>query len=60
MGRNEATRRSCNYDAPKGSSRTRSILADNETFCLTVWAVAFTLLIVALPTVAAIVRGWVL
>ena len=60
MTNEKATRRSCNYDAPKGSSRTRSIVANNETFCLTVWAVVFTLLNVALPTVAAIVRGWVL
>ena len=60
MERNEATRPLRQQGRVMGSQRTRSILSDNETFCLTVWAVAFTLLIVALPTVAAIVRGWVL
>ena len=58
MGRNEATRRSCNYDAPKGSQRTRSIVANNETFCLVTWTLLFTFALLAVPTVMALVRGW--
>lgn len=59
MARNEkATRRSCNYDAPKGSSRTRSIVANNETFCLVTWTLLFTFALLAVPTAMALVRGW--
>ena len=58
MGRNEATRRSCNYDAPNGSHRTRSIVANRETFCITLWTLAFTFALLAVPTAMALVRGW--
>ena len=58
MGRNEATRRSCNYDAPKCSPGTRSIVSNRELFCLTAWTLAFTFALLAVPTVMALVRGW--
>ena len=58
MGRKEATPRSCNYDAPKGSSRTRSIVSNRELFCLTAWTLAFTFALLAVPTAMALFRGW--
>lgn len=58
MSKHKAARGSGNYSRAKGSGRTRSILANNETFCLVTWTVLFTFALLAVPTAMALLKCW--
>ena len=59
MGRNEATRPKRQLQARQSGSRTTSsIIANREMFRITVWTLAFTFALLAVPTAMALVRGW--
>ena len=59
MGRNEATRQQLQLRTRQSGSRTTSsIIANREMFCITIWTLAFTFALLAVPTVMALFRGW--
>ena len=54
----KATAHSGNYGRSKGSGRPKSILADAETFRVTLSTVVFAMALVAVPTVMAVFKQW--
>ena len=61
MGNNKATRPKRQLQARQSGSRTTSsIVSNREMFCITMWTLAFTFALLAVPTAMALVRGWVL
>ena len=58
MSEEKASARSGNWGRSKGSSRTDSIVADMATFRLAASTVAFTIALLAVPTVMAVLKQW--
>jgi len=54
----EAARRSCHHARANGSRRTKSIVADAATFRVAASTVAFTMVMLAIPTLMALLKCW--
>lgn len=54
----EAARQLRQQRTRQGSHRTMSIVANRETFCLVTWTAAFALLLLAVPTLMALLKCW--
>ena len=55
----KACAHSCSYGRTnKGSRGTRSIVADRDTFRVAAYSVLFTLVMLAVPTIMALLKSW--
>ena len=54
----KASARSCSYERPGFPNRTGSIVSDMATFRLAASTVAFTIALLAVPTVMAVLKQW--